>query len=568
MTEFELNRKLLIPPSETTAENEKAAIVKPKAPSIRLPVYSPSLSGACPNNCSCTCHRGYNFRSANALLGALFFSYNASPSATAPCSERSCKRHESTCIQVAYFFPLWFLKYAIYLFISSTLAQGGPRLTLAVARVIPAAANSLEHVWLGNIDAVRVLFSSRVATPMDVDDMDGGSYLNYALRARKPAMTQFIFELPGTDPSIEDQFGESPIDVAWQLVLSKKVDPDFEYWLRARLADEDRLQSRQFTTLHKIICGLSPHSLVSDLLTSTALIDTKDSGGWTPLIWAAYCQNWDAMDLLLQFGADATIPNKKGQLALHFACREGLGGELSEDCLATISSLAAATTNINTKDTYGDTPIMYAAENDNDPRILEILHAAGASLEETDLTGHTALHLAIYFDNSRAAEVLVQLGAEIDRTSSSHTALMKSFISNAHGCIRTLLNLGADPTVVDLDGNSVLHIAAMHADAESLDLLRQDPAVKVLDPEARNSSGQTADQAFGSSRLLPADEEVDKCWDRLWGAVRAEWLLRTAADEEMAASWSSTEEGLMSHSAAPMEDPNVYYDAQEQLIDL
>jgi hypothetical protein len=145
---------------------------------IQLPLTSTTYTGVCSTSCSCTCHRKYNVRIANMLLGVLFIGYHGSPIASVTCNERSCVRQTVPSIQLAYFFPQWFISYAIYMFLTASFASESPQVTLSVARVIPATARSFEHVWVGDLDAVKVLFNSRIATPMDVDDMDGGSYLN------------------------------------------------------------------------------------------------------------------------------------------------------------------------------------------------------------------------------------------------------------------------------------------------------------------------------------------------------------------------------------------------------
>ncbi|ORY15687.1 ankyrin repeat-containing domain protein [Clohesyomyces aquaticus] len=453
--------------------------------------------------------------------------------------------------------------------VSSTSAGCGPQLSLVVARIVPANADSFEHVWSGNLDAVKILFSNRAATPRDVDDMDGGSYLNYALRSRKFDMSKFLLELPGTNASLEDQFGESPIDVAWQLVLSRKTDPTFDAWLRSRMAIQERLRGRHLTTIHKIICGLCKHDLEQELETSTAEIDTPDAGGWTPLIWAAYCQSWSSVLLLLKYGADANIANRKGQLALHHACREGLGDTVSSDCLYAIGCLATATADINRKDVYGDTALMYAAEHNNDPRILETLHKAGASLSETDLTGHSALHNCIYFDNARAVETLARLGADINRTSSGDTPLMKTIICNAHNCMRTLLRLGANTTTLDLEEHTIIHLAGLHADAKTLWGLAS--AVTVLgcvDPSAVDLSDQTADGIFWTSRLVPRDEEAQNAWTNLMSLAQVEWKLRRDSElEKLHESWASMENGDTDSSveSSLANSIEIYHDAAEIL---
>ncbi|KAL8655910.1 MAG: hypothetical protein Q9210_000611 [Variospora velana] len=491
-----------------------------------------------------------NFHLANKFLGALFIGYRGLPRTSADCNEWACQRRSQSALHLAYVFPTWFFQYAVHVLFST---GGGPQMTLAVAFVIPATAESFEHIWTGNVNAAKVLFSAGNATPMDVDDMDGSSYLTYALRSRKRAISRFIFELPGTNPALEDQQGECPIDVAWQLLLSHKAEPESEDWLKARLADPEHLQGRQFTTLHKIVCGLSPLELEKILQTSTAAVNSMDSGGWTPLHWASYCRNWEAVGLLLSFGANADIRNRKGHLALHMACREGAGNDLNPQCLANISNLIMATSNVNVKDVYGDTPLMYAAEHGNDPRILEILYKAGSSLSEVDCTGHTAMHTAIYFDNWRAVETLVGLGADIDRPSSGDTPLMKTLICNAHASMSVLFRLKADVRLLDLEGQSLLHLAARYGDAESLQILSIQPTLSLLDPDLMSDGGQTAEQVFSESRLLPPDEAVERNWQKLIAISRHEWQRKDSSFEKPHDVWSSDEEASAEQ----------YYDAVE-----
>lgn len=54
---------------------------------------------------------------------------------------------------------------------------------LGLKRPLPSAwlsqrrQRALSTYGQGNVDAAKVLFSAQIATPMDVDDLDGSSYL-------------------------------------------------------------------------------------------------------------------------------------------------------------------------------------------------------------------------------------------------------------------------------------------------------------------------------------------------------------------------------------------------------
>ena len=73
--------------------------------------------------------------------------------------------------------------------------------------------------------------------------------------------------------------------IAWELFLSGTLSETQEYFVRKLFDDEDFLESRCFSTLHKAILGLSSLCLSSLLQSSTADIDVTDAYGRTCLVW-------------------------------------------------------------------------------------------------------------------------------------------------------------------------------------------------------------------------------------------------------------------------------------------
>lgn len=75
--------------------------------------------------------------------------------------------------------------------------------------------------------------------------------------------------------------------MAWEQVLSERLSEDKEYAMTSVFSDTDYLQTRRFTVLHKIVLGLVPKQLGSELKYCTKDINAVDSSGRTCVSWAA-----------------------------------------------------------------------------------------------------------------------------------------------------------------------------------------------------------------------------------------------------------------------------------------
>ena len=81
---------------------------------------------------------------------------------------------------------------------------------------------------------------------------------------------------------------------------------------------EDLIFNREFTYLHRLVCGFSKGNVADEIREHPELINTVDTYGYTPLFWAVISQNDDAAQLLLENGADLTVTNHFGETLFHW----------------------------------------------------------------------------------------------------------------------------------------------------------------------------------------------------------------------------------------------------------
>lgn len=105
--------------------------------------------------------------------------------------------------------------------------------------------------------------------------------------------------------------------------------------------------------------------------------------------------------------------------------------------------------------------------------------------------GFTALHLAAYFGQEDAAEILLDRGAEVGAVARNAELTVQPLHSAAAGghteIVKLLLERGADPGATQGGGLTPLHAAAQNGGGESAEALLASGA----DPSARDDEGRT-----------------------------------------------------------------------------
>jgi ankyrin repeat protein len=193
------------------------------------------------------------------------------------------------------------------------------------------------------------------------------------------------------------------------------------------------------------------------------------NGRWrTPLHVAAgvWYRGIDSVEVLVEIGAanvDVTDPD--GLTPLHMAAQSVCGGE----CVKFLLEHGAKVDAVSKKERR--TPLHMAARSPHSHDAVRYLLENGANVEATDSLMQTPLHLAVtVVDRDASAEVvrtLLAYRANVNaKTQKGQTALHVAVLyefswneSSWRAFVRTLLQHGADPNIVDAEGRSVFDCA-------------------------------------------------------------------------------------------------------------
>ncbi|XP_035782739.1 transient receptor potential channel pyrexia-like isoform X3 [Anopheles albimanus] len=189
----------------------------------------------------------------------------------------------------------------------------------------------------------------------------------------------------------------------------------------AKGADVNSLHRNGTNAIHLAADLGHGHCLAALLECPTADTNVRVRQGdkqMTALHLAADEGNLDCVTLLLSKGADVQARNHRGFSPLHLAARSG-----STDCVEALLKLGGCDPNITDFDQR--TPLHTAvSKSESAVEMLEILIAWGASVNQRDIYGFTALHLAALDALGPCVEVLLHHGADVTMKSRKGTSAL------------------------------------------------------------------------------------------------------------------------------------------------
>ncbi|XP_071097462.1 serine/threonine-protein phosphatase 6 regulatory ankyrin repeat subunit A-like [Haliotis cracherodii] len=219
------------------------------------------------------------------------------------------------------------------------------------------------------------------------------------------------------------------------------------------------------------------------IATGSVDINTRSEGGWTPVLTAAVRGYRNIFDVLVKEGCDLSAVLDNGNNILHVAC---FGG--NTDIIQYLVSRRVVS--LESKGMYGRTAVMKAASVGN-KGVFDLLVSKGCNLSVVDDVGNNILHVACISDNVQIVDYLISHDiANIEsRGQYGRTAVMVAATKGQKKAFDLLVSKGCNLSVVDNEGNNILHVACL---SDNVQIVVYLISHHIADIESRGQYGRTA----------------------------------------------------------------------------
>ncbi|KAL6714009.1 hypothetical protein ACLMJK_008503 [Lecanora helva] len=281
--------------------------------------------------------------------------------------------------------------------------DSGPELLLQTIRLIRTDAYAFAES--GKLDDLRKMYANGEASVHDADPPDGENALMAAVRGQQIDVIRFLLDC-GANRAQVDHSGFTAGDYAICTAYSYRSTAISES-LRGVFDLGDAIDDQDFTSLHRIIIGLSRRDLSEEVEEHPNLVDTVDSKGRSPLWWTAWCNKPSLAKILLDARADPLRQDAKGQTALHQCAR--IGCTILAQVLLQSGDIdnqgASGQKMMNIQNHVGHCP-WHSAIFRNNADVLKVFLEYGCNFEQGTSRGMKVFHLAARYGNLKTAEVL------------------------------------------------------------------------------------------------------------------------------------------------------------------
>ena len=325
--------------------------------------------------------------------------------------------------------------------------------------------------------AARVLLS--LGANMAARDLLGNAPLYTSILSDSDECMK-VLVLAGADINLRNLNSETALHQA-----VRKRNVSVLRYLLDHGASTDPRESGGQTPL-SLAATFSAGELARALLAAKSEVDARDLSGKTPLYIAVESGNLELTRIFVAAGADIFARTGTGESPLTESFRKGTA--LLRELLPPSGA--------NKADSDGKTAIRLIVDNNASLDYLEAALSAGVHVDVRDRNSETALHAAIRRKDPDLilAARLIQAGADLFAMNLENVSPASLAIGNGSEAIKIVVTAAGKSAgaqgikISDNLGNSLLHFAAMAENAEVVKTLLQLGA----DPSSMNIDGKTA----------------------------------------------------------------------------
>ena len=328
----------------------------------------------------------------------------------------------------------------------------------------------------GHTQTVNAL--ADVDAAMDVGNRYGETALHLAAK-KGHTRTACALADAGVAVDVRNRYGETAVHLAAKIGHTNTV-----VQLVAHGAPFDSFDQMGCTPLFCAIQGGFTET-ANELRKAGATLQAKDKDGNTSLHHAVKSNHHELVKALIRAGANVHALNGQGESALLLAAKR-------DSTLAAKNLLDAGAFTDDEPDIDGNTPFSVALKRGNGELCCELARF-GAPVDDT-ISFFPCLSNAVQVGDARLLARLVAIGASInERDEDGSSALHVALTSQRVGIPEWIIEHGGNVTLADASGVTPLHLAAKH----SVSFQKRLRLVKLLltkgaDPTAMTNRSQTA----------------------------------------------------------------------------
>jgi ankyrin repeat protein len=247
---------------------------------------------------------------------------------------------------------------------------------------------------------------------------------------------------------------------------------------------EDIIDDQDFTSLHRIILGLTSRNLKEEIQEHPEIINAADTMSRTPLWWATFTGDITSSEILLSSGADPSKGDYEKFTPLH--------NSALRSSVRLVEMLLDCGVDMNAVGGDAKTPLHFCYSN-NDVDVVRILLDHGADCNARDNPGRTPLYNCAMENSDLVAELLLQRGADPNiADEEGYYPWQRTVTNSAAQVLRVLSRHGCRFSDTGPDLSTVLHLAARYGDMAVAQTLKEID-LSHIDADATDKYGFTAE---------------------------------------------------------------------------